>query len=97
MSPNDSLIDNKITFSLVQGPEGLNIDENNVLNWDTGETLLGEYITTIIASDGIDDDIQVFPIFINSMPVITSSDSVIVQVGENMNFQMEAKDKNFSD
>ena len=58
---------------------------------------LGEYMVAITASDGVDDDIQVFPIFINSFPVIISSDSIIVQMGEDLKFQMESTDKNPTD
>jgi len=97
MSPYDSIAHNKVTFSLAQGPEDMNIDENNILNWETREAPLGEYMVIIAVSDGIDDDIQVFPLFVNSFPVITSSDSIIVQVGDNLNFKMVANDNNLTD
>ena len=96
-SPFDSLARNKVTFSVVQGPEDLIIDENNILNWETKGTPLGEYMVAMTASDGVDDDIQIFPIFINSFPVITSSDSIIIRVGDSLNFQMESSDKNVTD
>ena len=35
--------------------------------------------------------------FINSFPVIISSDSIIVQLGEDLKFQMESTDKNPTD
>ena len=97
MNPYDSLSGNNIIFSLPQGPEGLNIDENNILNWNTEDVPLGEYMVTVAVSDGVNEEKQTFPIFVNSLPNITSSDSIILQVGENLNFQIEAIDNNIED
>jgi len=97
MSPYDSLAGNHILFSLVQGPKELNINENDILIWDTKNVPLGEYMVAIGASDGVVDDIQVFPIFINSFPIITSLDSIIFQVGKDLKFQIKANDKNPTD
>ena len=94
ISPFDSLAVNEIIYSLVQGPEGMNIDENNTLIWETRDNPPGEYMIAITASDGADDAIQVFPVFINSFPVITSSDSLTVSVGDTLKFQIKAYDPN---
>jgi hypothetical protein len=73
------------------------IDENNILVWETEDNPPGEYMTAVTASDGVDDAIQVFPVFINSFPVITSLDSITVKIGDTLNFQFEADDPNLSD
>ena len=96
ISPNDSLAENIITFSLAQGPEGMKI-ENNILVWETNDNHLGEYMGAITANDGVQDAIQVFPVFINSLPVITSPDSVTVQLGDTLRMQIEAHDPNPGD
>jgi len=96
ISPNDSLAENIITFSLAQGPEGMKI-ENNILVWETNDNHLGEYMVAITANDGVQDAIQVFPVFINSLPVITSPDSVTVQLGDTLRMQIEAHDPNPGD
>ena len=88
---------NKIEFSLVQGPDSMQIDENNILFWDTKNNYLGEYMVAIVADDGADNAIQVFPIFINSFPIITSVDSIAVQIGDTLNMQIEAYDPNEED
>jgi hypothetical protein len=94
ISPFDSLAGNEIIFSLAQGPEGMKIDENNTLVWETENNPPGEYMVAITASDGADDAIQVFSVFINSLPVITSPDSVTILVGDTLKFQIEAHDLN---
>ena len=96
ISPKDSLAENIITFSLAQGPEGMKI-ENNILVWETNDNHLGEYMVAITANDGVQDAIQVFPVFINSFPVITSPDSVTVQLGDTLRMQIEAYDPNPGD
>ena len=97
ISPYDALIENKIIFSLAQGPDSMIIDENNILVWETEDNPPGEYMTAVTASDGVDDAIQVFPVFINSFPMITSLDSITVKIGDTLNFQFEADDPNLSD
>ena len=96
ISPIDSLAENKIIFTLAQGPEGMVI-ENDVLVWETGDNHLGEYMAAITANDGAEDAIQAFPVFINSFPVITSQDSVTVQFGDTLLMQIEAYDPNPED
>jgi len=96
ISPKDSLADNSITFSLAQGPEGMKI-EDNILVWETNDNHPGEYMVAITANDGVQDAIQVFPVFINSFPVITSPDSVTVQLGDTLLMQIEAHDPNPGD
>ncbi|MBC8256032.1 MAG: VCBS repeat-containing protein [Candidatus Marinimicrobia bacterium] len=95
-SPNDSLSKNSIIFSLAQGPDGMKID-NNVLVWETGDNYLGEYIAAVTANDGAQDAIQVFPVFINSFPEITSLDSITIQAGDTLQFQIKAYDPNPED
>ena len=97
INPFDSLGGNEIIFSLAQGPDSMIIDENNILVWETEDNPPGEYMTAVTASDGVDDAIQVFPVFINSFPVITSLDSITVKIGDTLNFQFEADDPNLSD
>ena len=96
ISPKDSLAENIITFSLAQGPEGMKI-EDNILVWETNDNHPGEYMVAITANDGVQDAIQVFPVFINSFPVITSPDSVTVQLGDTLRMQIEAYDPNPGD
>jgi len=96
ISPKDSLAENSITFSLAQGPEGMQI-EDNILVWETNNNHPGEYMVAITANDGVQDAIQVFPVFINSFPVITSPDSVTVQLGDTLRIQIEAHDPNPED
>ena len=72
----------------------MKIDENNTLIWETRDNSPGEYMVAITASDGADDAIQVFPVFINSFPVITSPDSLTVSVGDTLKFQIKAHDPN---
>ena len=96
ISPNDSLAENTIIFSLAQGPDGMKI-ENNILVWETDDNHPGEYMAAISASDGVQDAIQVFPVFINSFPVITSLDSVTVKTGDTLRMQIEAHDPNPED
>jgi len=96
ISPKDSLVENSITFSLAQGPEGMKI-EDNILVWETNNNHPGEYMVAITANDGVQDAIQVFPVFINSLPVITSPDSVTVQLGDTLRIQIEAYDPNPGD
>ena len=97
ISPYDSLVENEIIFSLAQGPDSMKIDENNILVWETEDNPPGEYMAAVTVSDGVDDAIQVFPVFINSLPVITSLDSITIQIGDTLNFQFEADDPNLSD
>lgn len=97
VSPYDALIENKIIFVLAQGPDSMIIDENNILVWETKYNPPGEYMAAVTASDGVDDAIQVFPVFINSFPDITSLDSITVKIGDTLNFQFEAEDQNLSD
>ena len=97
MSPYDSLLKNKINFSLAQGPDSMEINDNNTLFWDTGDNPLGEYMVAIAASDGADDAIQVFPVFINAMPIITSTDSISIALGDTLKMQIEAYDPNIDD
>ena len=75
----------------------MNIDENNTLVWETGDNPPGEYMVVITASDGANDAIQVFSVFINSFPVITSPDSVTVSVKDTLKFQIKAHDPNPKD
>ena len=96
ISPNDSLAENTIIFSLAQGPDGMKI-ENNILAWETDDNHPGEYMVAISVSDGAQDAIQVFPVFINSFPVITSLDSVTVKTGDTLRMQIEAHDPNPED
>jgi hypothetical protein len=96
ISPNDSLAENTIIFSLAQGPDGMKI-EHNILVWETNDNHLGEYMVAITANDGAQDVIQVFPVFINSFPVITSLDSVTVQTGDTLRMQIIAYDPNPED
>jgi len=96
ISPKDSLAENIIIFSLAQGPEGMKI-EDNILVWETNDNHPGEYMVAITANDGVQDAIQVFPVFINSFPVISSPDSVTVQLGDTLQMQIEAYDPNPGD
>jgi len=64
------------------------------LVWETGNNPPGEYVVAITASDGANDDIQVFSVFINSFPVITSPDSVTISVEDTLEFQIKAYDPN---
>ena len=75
----------------------MKIYENNILVWETEDNPPGEYMAAVSVSDGVDDAIQVFPVFINSLPVITSLDSITIQIGDTLNFQFEADDSNLSD
>lgn len=97
MSPYDSLLENKIIFSLAQGPDSMQINENNILQWNTNDNPLGEYMVAIAASDGAYDEIQVFPVFINSIPIIISTDSISVEIGDTLKMQIEASDRNIND
>jgi hypothetical protein len=51
-------------------------------------------MVAITVSDGADDASQVFPVFINSFPVITSPDSLTISVGDTLKFQIKAHDPN---
>ena len=97
MSPYDSLLKNQITFSLAQGPDSMKINENSTLFWDTNDNPLGEYMVAISASDGANDAIQVFPVFINAMPIISSPDSISIALGDTLRMQIEAYDPNIND
>ncbi len=97
LSPYDSLLMNDLKFSILKSPNGMIINNDNLLEWETNNIQLGEYMVSVLVSDGIDEDIQKFSIFINSLPQIISSDSIAIQINNKLSFQTLAGDDNILD
>ena len=96
-SPLDSLLENKIIFSLIDFPEGMIIKEDSNVFWNTNNDQSGEYDIKVKAYDNVNEDIQTFTLLVNSNPEITSGDSVSIEIGDTLKFLIKAKDLNIDD
>ncbi len=89
--------DNTLEFYLIQGPEDMKIDSNHSIQWATDDSTATEHIIGIAASDGAEETLQQFPLFVNTFPIITSPDSLNIEIGDTLDFVLTAEDPNLGD
>ena len=75
----------------------MKIHENNAIIWDTKDSPQNEYTISIVASDGAEEPLQQFQLFINTFPIINTPDSITVEIGDTLDFTIKAVDPNSGD
>lgn len=86
--------DKKVTFSLLDGPEGLTLSQDGHLRWTPKSFQFGTYSITVRATDTIVSDTLTFSIFVNSPPYIVSTPQKIIHYGEIWEYSVIIEDLN---
>lgn len=86
---NDRNSDAKIQMVLETAPEGMMMDSNGVVYWQTDSTHVNVYDVRLVASDGFDRAVQEFKLFARAGVKILSAPAPIVRVNEMFRYQIE--------
>lgn len=88
---------NVVEFFLIQGPGDMKISNDNSIHWATDDSTETEHVIKVVASDGAEETLQQFPLFVNTFPVITSPDSINIAIGDTLDYVLTADDPNKGD
>ncbi len=78
-----------LLYSLETNPEGMVIDQNGLVFWQTDETHLGAYDVRVVVSDGFDQSIQTFILYSRGQVAITSQPESEATVDQLYEYQTE--------
>ena len=68
----------------------MSIDSMNILRWELHDNISGEFPVSLIATDGIEDVPQNFILRVNSIPIVTSMDSISVRMGDTLRYHLKS-------
>ena len=78
-----------LLYSLETNPEGMIIDQNGLVFWQTDETHLDAYDVQVVVSDGFDQSIQTFTLYSRGRVAITSQPDSEATVDQLYEYQTE--------
>ncbi|NQU27362.1 MAG: hypothetical protein HQ528_03650 [Candidatus Marinimicrobia bacterium] len=92
-------IDLALKYSLLNGPEGMTIDSEGILNWTPSPAQIDSASFTFFVTHGVARDTQKAVIFVNHPPIIESAPTgiITVRLGETYDAQILARDPNSGD
>ncbi len=87
----DRNTDSQIQFSLESAPQGMLIDENGKITWQTDSTSTSAYPVRLVASDGFDRTSQEFTLFPHAGVTIISEADSLAAVNIEYTYQVSAR------
>jgi len=80
-----------IRHTLEKAPEGMAIEQDGLLKWQTNASHIDIYDVRVIASDGFDRDVQNLKLYSRGQVVITSLPELSGTVGEEYRYQVNVR------
>ena len=90
-SPEPKYEFNQYTFSLLNEPENVHINNKGKVIWEPIENQVGKYEFTVSISDGITETTKKIEVFINSPPIISRKPSKVTIIKEKELFKHSFK------
>lgn len=87
----DNNADAHLRYTLEKGPEGMIIDGDGLVTWQTDASHVDIYEVRIIVSDGFDRDAQTFKLYSRGQVVITSYPDPEATVGKPYEYQVQVQ------
>ena len=78
-----------IRYTLEEAPEGMEINQQGGLRWQTNKSHINIYDVRIVSSDGFDRDVQSFKLYSRGQVAITSIPESFTTVNEEYFYQLE--------
>lgn len=88
---SDKNVDARLRYTLEKGPQGMKIDPDGVLTWQTDASHVDIYEIRIVVSDGFDRDAQTFKLYSRGQVVITSYPEPEATVGKPYQYQIQVQ------
>ena len=89
--------DPQLKTSFLIKPDEMTISDDNIIEWIPDDSHLGLNNVQIVAEDGVDSDSQSFSIFVNSIPSLNLDDSLSIELGDTLLYNIQAEDLNQED
>ncbi|HPC36009.1 MAG TPA: putative Ig domain-containing protein [Candidatus Marinimicrobia bacterium] len=86
--------DCKLTYELLNAPEGMVISPQGVISWQPTDLQINAQNFTVKVSDGFAQDIQKVRLFVNAKPKITSVPEPVALTNLKYEYQLKAEDAN---
>jgi len=83
--------DAHLRYSLEKGPEGMTIDENGFVSWQTDNSHINIYEVRVVVSDGFDRAAQTFKLYSRGQVVVTSYPELEATVGKEYEYQLQVR------
>ncbi|MFQ6675206.1 MAG: Ig domain-containing protein, partial [Fidelibacterota bacterium] len=87
----DKNVDAHLRYTLEKGPEGMTVDPNGLVTWQTDASHVDIYEVRIVVSDGFDRDAQTFKLYSRGQVVITSYPEPEATVGKPYEYQIRVQ------
>ena len=83
--------DSFLRYTVEKGPEGMTVNKDGFLTWQTNDFHINIYGVRIVVSDGFDRDVQTFKLYSRGQVVITSQTDIEATVDEKYEYQLEVR------
>ena len=87
----DNNEDAHLRYTLEKNPEGMTIDENGFLSWQTDASHVDIYEVRVVVSDGFDRDAQTFKLYSRGQVAITSYPVIEATVSKKYQYQVDVR------
>ena len=88
---SDKNEDAHLRYTLEKSPEGMNVDENGFISWQTDDSHINIYEVRLIVSDGFDRAAQIFKLYSRGQVVITSYPELEATAGKLYEYQVQVR------
>ncbi|MEE9167790.1 MAG: Ig domain-containing protein [Candidatus Neomarinimicrobiota bacterium] len=78
-----------LRYTLEKAPEGMSVDEDGFVSWQTDASHIDIYPVRIVVSDGFDRDVQTFRLYSRGQVVITSYPEEEAAAGEKYTYELK--------
>ncbi|MBC8492062.1 MAG: hypothetical protein H8D42_05835 [Candidatus Marinimicrobia bacterium] len=86
--------DSKLTFELIDAPDGMMVSPQGVISWTPTELQLNGHVFSFKVTDGMGEDVQKSSIFVNIKPKILSVPKPVALTNLKWEYHLDAEDPN---
>ncbi|MCK4715561.1 MAG: hypothetical protein KAT54_02020 [Candidatus Marinimicrobia bacterium] len=86
--------DSKLTYELIDAPDGMMVSPQGVISWTPTELQLNRHVFSFKVTDGMGKDVQKSSIFVNIKPKILSVPKPVALTNLKWEYRLDAEDPN---